>query len=406
MKRSRIRYLIMLFLSFVYIYFDGGFLPYTLFYIVLLLPVVSLAYLVIVFNTFKYTERLDKREYQKGEVLDYTLCIHNETPFYIAYFTVYMHLEGQMLIKGMRNEHLTLRPFSVQEFKFNVLILYRGRYKVGISHIEIRDFLNLFSFRYIPGETKQIRVFPRILPVEELNIPYFRMSDNEYLSRNKDVGHTEIKDIRDYMYGDSLKKIHWKLSSKFNKWLIKETNASSEKEFWILLDLSRISGSAEEVLKTEDRTVEFLVSLAKVLLNSGFNIKLCFYRSEQMCLTYSGNNGFMQLYELLSLIPFDQKADFSEIMDMFIDNMPERQSIMVFSPLIDEKQLDSFHKMAANGHDVTIFYCDTEESEVKKEVENAIEKELPELGIRTVNLMKTPSVAARFQRYDEEGSNS
>ena len=404
MKRSRIRYLIMLFLSFVYIYFDGGFLPYTLFYIVLLLPVVSLAYLVIVFNTFKYTERLDKREYQKGEVLDYTLCIHNETPFYIAYFTVYMHLEGQMLIKGMRNEHLTLRPFSVQEFKFNVLILYRGRYKVGISHIEIRDFLNLFSFRYIPGETKQIRVFPRILPVEELNIPYFRMSDNEYMSRNRDTGHTEIKDIRDYMYGDSLKKIHWKLSSKFGKWLIKETTASSEKEFWILLDLSRILGDDEEVLKIEDRTVEFLVSVAKVLLNTGFNIKLCFYRNEQICLTYSGNNGFMHLYDLLSLIPFDQVAHFSEILNMFIESIPERQSVLVFSPLIDDKQLDSFHKMAANGHDVTLFYCDVEESELKTDIMNAIEKEFPELGIRTVNLMKSSPVTEKFRVFEGEGA--
>jgi len=404
MKRSRIRYLILLFLSFVYIYFDGGFLPYTLFYVVLLLPVLSVIYLVIVFYTFKYSESLEKREYQKGEILDYTLRIHNDTPFYIAYFTVYMHMEGRMLIKGMKNEHITLKPFSVLEFKFNVPILYRGRYKVGISHIEIRDFLNLFSVRYIPGETRQIRVFPRILPVEELDIPYFRMSDNEYMSRNRDTGHTEIKDIRDYMYGDSLKKIHWKLSSKFGKWLIKETTASSEKEFWILLDLSRILGDDEEVLKIEDRTVEFLVSVAKVLLNTGFNIKLCFYRNEQICLTYSGNNGFMHLYDLLSLIPFDQVAHFSEILNMFIESIPERQSVLVFSPLIDDKQLDSFHKMAANGHDVTLFYCDVEESELKTDIMNAIEKEFPELGIRTVNLMKSSPVTEKFRVFEGEGA--
>ncbi|HEY8421480.1 MAG TPA: DUF58 domain-containing protein [Thermoclostridium sp.] len=391
MKRSRISYFILLFLSFVYIYFDGGFLPYTLFYIMLSLPVVSLAYLIIVFYTFKYTEKLVKREYQKGEILDYTLRIHNNTPLYIAYFTVYMHMEGQMLIKGMKNEHITLKPFSVQEFKFNVPIQYRGKYKVGISHIEIKDFLNLVSLRYLPGETKQIRVFPRILPVEELDIPYVRMSENEYLSQNKDAGHTEVRDIRDYKYGDSFKKIHWKLSSKYNKWLVKETNASSEKEFWVLLNLCKINGSAEDVLLKEDRTVEFLVSLARVLLNSGFNIKLCFYRFEQICLTYSGSNGFMQLYDLMSFIPFDQDADFNDIMNQFADNMPERQSVMIFSPVVDERQLDCFNKMAANGHDVSLFYCDVEESEIKKDVETALEKELPELGIRTVDLLKNVS---------------
>lgn len=388
MKRSRISYIILLLLSFVYIYFDGGFLPYTLFSIVLILPVVSIVYLIIVFNTFKYTEKLEKREYNKGEILDYTLQIHNVTPLYITYFTVYMHMEGQMLIKGMKNEHLTLKPFSVQEFKFNVPILYRGKYKVGISHIEIRDFLNLFSVKYLPGETKLIRVFPRILPLEEMDIPYIRTSENEYLSHNKDVGHTEIKDIRDYMYGDSIKKIHWKLSSKYNKWLIKETNASSEREFWVLLNLDAISGDAEEVLKVEDRTVEFLVSLARVLLNSGFNIKLCFYKSEQVCMTFSKDKGFQQLYELLSFIPFDQSTPFEDVMNLFTEGMPERQSIMIFSPLVDEKQLDCLYKMTANGHDVSLFYCEVSDSEIKTEVEMALEKELPELGIRTINLVR------------------
>lgn len=404
MKRSRISYLILLFLSFVYIYFDGGFLPYTVFYTVLMLPVVSAVYLVIVYNTFKYVEKLEKQEYQKGEILEYTLRIYNNTPLYVVYFTVYMHMEGRMLIKNMKNERIALKPFSVQEFKFRVPVMYRGRYKVGISHIEIRDFLNLVSVKYFPDETKQIRVFPRILPVTEPDLPCIRMSENEYMSRNRDAGNTEISDIRDYIYGDSFKKIHWKLSSKFNKWLVKETTSSSEREIRIILNLSKIDGEAEEVLKTEDRTVEFLISEAKALLNAGFSVKLCFYRSGRACLEYSGENGFMQLYELLSFIPFDQQACFEDVVNMFTESMPERQNIMIFSPVIDEKQIDCYHKMAANGHSVSLFYCKAAESEIKKEIESAIENELPELGIKTVNLFKIRLTSDGFTQCEREGA--
>ena len=324
MKRSRINYLIILILSFVYILFDGGFLPYTLFYIVLLLPVASIIYIIIVYNTFRYVEKLNKREYKKGEMLDYTLRIENSTPLFITYFTVYMHMEGQMLIKGMKNEHLILKPFSKQEFSFNVPILYRGKYKVGISHIEIRDFLNLISVKYLPGETKLIRVYPRILPMEQHNIQYVRVAENEYLSHNKETGHSEVRDIREYMYGDSLKKIHWKLSSKYNKWLIKETTASSEKELWILLNLAQLYGEAESVLKVEDMTIETIISVARVLLGLEITIKLCFYRSEQVCLTISDMNGFLQLYELLAFIPFDQAVPFEDVMGYFNETMPEK----------------------------------------------------------------------------------
>ncbi|WP_252891504.1 hypothetical protein [Thermoclostridium stercorarium] len=157
-------------------------------------------------------------------------------------------------------------------------------------------------------------------------------------------------------------------------------------------------------MKTEDRTVEFLISVARVLLSSGFNIKLCFYRNEQICLTYSGDNGFMQLYEFMAFMRFDQMADFSDIMAMFIDSIPERQSVMIFSPLVDEKQLDALQKMTANGHDVSLFYCEVEESPIKDDIKRTLEKELPELGIKTVNLLKTPSVAAKFGRYEREGT--
>lgn len=386
MKKNRISYIIILFLALIYIYFDGGFLPYTLFYIVLMTPAVSLLYMLIVYNTFKYSEKLEKREYQKGDILNYSLKLHNVTPFYIPCLTVNMHMEGRILIHGMKNERLALKPFEAQEFSFNVPTRYRGKYMVGISYIEIRDFLNLVSVKYKPGETKYIRVYPRVLPVDELEIPYVRISENEYLSRNRNTGHTEIRDIRDYMYGDSLKKIHWKLSSKFSKLMTKETTASSEKEFWVMLNLEAIGGDAENALKIEDRTIEVLVSLARVFLNSGIAIRLCLFREEQESMIYSDMNGFQQLYELLAFMPFDRKVSFEEAMNYFIESMPERQSVMIFTPVVSENHLDSLHKMNANGHDVTLFYCDVPEGNVKYEVERALAEEMPELGIRVINM--------------------
>jgi hypothetical protein len=387
MRKSRTIYLVILLLAFIYIFFDGGFLPYTLFYTVLFLPVVSFIYLLIVYNTFTFSEKLDKREYRKGEILDYTLKIHNVTPLHIPYFTVYMHMEGQMLISGMKTEYLVLKPFSRREFNFNVPILYRGRYKIGISYIEIRDFLNLFALKYAMGETKFIRVFPRVLTLEGLKIPFVRISENEYLSRKKDMGHSEIDNIRDYMYGDSLKKIHWKLSSKHNKLMTKETHSSSEKELWIIINFDEIFGEAEYVLKIEDRTIEVLVSLARVFLSSGIVLKTCFFRKEQVMLVYPDINAFSHLYELFAFMPFDQKASFNGVMDYFIASMPECQSVMVFSPVVNESCLESIVKMNANGHDISLFYCDVS-GQMKKEVERALTEELSELGIRVVNMFK------------------
>jgi len=401
MKKSRISYLLILLLSVVYIYFDSGFLPYTIFYIVLLTPLVSILYFVVIYYTFRYSESLDKREYQKGEVLSYSLEIHNRSPFYIAYFTVFMQMEGQMLIKGMKTEHISLKPFSRQSFSFSVPILYRGKYKIGISRIEIRDFLNLVGFYYKPKVEKQISVFPRILPMEELNIPYIRVLENEYLSIDKNRGSTEISDIRDYLYGDSLKKIHWKLSSKFNKWMIKETTASTEKEFWIIINLEKLSGDYEEILKLEDRTIEVFVSLARVFIRSGVVLKVCFYKNEETCFTYSDMNGFKKLYDLFSFIPFDREVSFIDEMSFFMESMREPKSVLLFTPVFNERYLNCINKINAFGHDVSLFYCKAESGETEIDIERVLEKELPEIGIKVMNMYKNAEQLSKESSWNE-----
>ena len=96
-------------------------------------------------------------------------------------------------------------------------------------------------------------------------------------------------------------------------------------------------------------TIETIISVARVLLGLEITIKLCFYRSEQVCLTISDMNGFLQLYELLAFIPFDQAVPFEDVMGYFNETMPERQSVMLFSPIIDGEQIDSLNKMANSG---------------------------------------------------------
>ena len=59
-------YIALLLSSITFIYFYGGKVPYMLFYIVLLLPVVSLLYTGFIFLRFKYGQAIDKKNCNKG----------------------------------------------------------------------------------------------------------------------------------------------------------------------------------------------------------------------------------------------------------------------------------------------------------------------------------------------------
>ena len=97
-----------------------------------------------------------------------------------------------------------------------------------------------------------VTVYPRKLEFEkdtqsavsDVPSPTVRVLD----SRDK----SEISNIREYRMGDSLKTIHWKLSSKSEEWQVKDYNTNNDRHTYIFVDLAAPT-PAPEVKKEEAR---------------------------------------------------------------------------------------------------------------------------------------------------------
>lgn len=78
---------------------------------------------------------------------------------------------------------------------------------------------------------------------------------------------TELFALRDYVSGDNLKQIHWKLSSKRQKLIVKEASLPVEKSLLIFWDKNTREASGKEI----DAMAECMVSLCQSVLQQGIS---------------------------------------------------------------------------------------------------------------------------------------
>ena len=132
-----------------------------------------------------------------------------------------------------------------------------GSYSYKMPKIDIYDLFGFFHFSKTIDKDSEIVVKP--VPAMPDRMPDMFGFKAKSLRKAKQPN-TEIYDIRDYQMGDPVKSIHWKMSAKKDKLLVKEP-------------LEEFGGHSRVILKlTSDRDVLDL-HLGQILFTSRFFIE-------------------------------------------------------------------------------------------------------------------------------------
>lgn len=113
----------------------------------------------------------------------------------------------------------------------------------GEEHIICReivcyDIFGITSIHLKPLTEQVVTVVPKPVPVQliEGEIPAGQREGEQFDYTKKGNDRTEVYDLRDYLPGDDVRSIHWKLSGKIDKLLVKEAGYSSHYDTLVLFD--------------------------------------------------------------------------------------------------------------------------------------------------------------------------
>ncbi len=209
-----------------------------IFAFVLALPVADLLLLLVTYLGLAVRIPKEDRTVVRGEPLTLTLRLINRTPFPIPCLTAEMSVPDARSVSSRSTvRRLSLPPLAEADTDVTVGIACRGVFSVGVEAVYFYDMLRLIRVRKRIGRMASVRVLPRRLtPLPCL--PAFRQTVAERPAPFSTQSGPDGSDLRAYRPGDSIKSIHWKLSTKVDELQVRQADAEPEKTLLVVADFT------------------------------------------------------------------------------------------------------------------------------------------------------------------------
>ena len=186
------------------------------------------------------------------------------------------------LTKEVSSTVLTLSAAAREEncINFEISSGQCGYLIVEVSNCWILDWFGFLPLPCGTGHIGKISVLPdTFVPGITLSLSSTARDDAQNWSQTqKGNDMTEVFALRDYVPGDSLKQIHWKLSSKRQQLIIREPSLPVEKSLLIFWDKNTRETTGREM----DAMAECMASVCQEILNQGTTFTVG-WTEEKLC---------------------------------------------------------------------------------------------------------------------------
>ncbi len=164
-----------------------------------------------------------------------------------------------------------------------------------------------------------------------------------------------FSEIRDYQPGDSLNKIHWKLSARKGDFVTKEFEGNVNNKTKILIDNESLDLGFEKDIILEDYIVEGVVALTKYMLKNNTPLQMHWHHYDNMMEYGEQPKDFGKFYESLATMNFEHDHEaFLPLVKEQTNNQYEKCVLMVFTPRITNELSELLLHRKRQGYEINI----------------------------------------------------
>lgn len=213
-------------------------------------PVLSLAGVFVLKRGIDLTIRAPEETMEKGGMGYLIIKLVNKT--IIPSLDAEVLLESENSFYGDKASTVLSIPVrSLGDFEKYIPVKYtmNGRYSYNVSTIRFRDVLGIISLRKKLDKKCEIAVLPSSDNRRQFNTSDMSVGmteSEETLKKGHDF--SDVSDVREYIPGDKLMSIHWKLSAKKDTLMVKDRVAMSDQQMVIVTELAGRDEEVDEIL--------------------------------------------------------------------------------------------------------------------------------------------------------------
>ncbi|MEG1254193.1 DUF58 domain-containing protein [Clostridium sp.] len=347
--------------SLIFAIFSGGNLPYSIFYCVSIVFIISGVYTHFTRRSLYIEIESEKGILMAGDDNKVTIRVYNDTVFPIPYIEIQNSLLKKVSNR-YRGDMVSININSNKFLKKQINILTRGEYKLGESSCLVSDIFGIFTWKSIYKHEGVIKVYPRVYPLSNVringaNLKEYNIKTVKELHRGPESLET-IKNIREYRVGDSYRRVNWKVTAKHGKLFIKEYESSESPRIHVFLDLRKEPFNFDKTGENEEALVEFFLSLVMYIEERNTNLQAVVIGENTKSFNINNKSQFEMLRECMVTRYSNGKGSLSMYMKNSIYEINKRSAVVVVSYEIQKETMEYLMSLANEGYEITLFYLD------------------------------------------------
>lgn len=279
MIKNQITYLIILagIILFYILFIDS--MSLLLLVIALIFPVMQFIILMILSKNITASLSTENQSVSRNTENKIIIKIKNHSMLPVSSAVVSL-----MITNTLTNEKQSLTAMipvsssNEQSIKFSVSYAHLGKIAVNLESIRIYDYVKLFSKKINFSITQNLTVVPQLISISpDVETTQTSLTDSEEFSKIKPGDDcSEIFNIREYVYGDKINRIHWNLTTKLDELMIKEYSLPVSRQIILVFEFCTDPCAEDRFIKN-DTAIETAMALSGYMTENGISHKIAWY---------------------------------------------------------------------------------------------------------------------------------
>ena len=313
--RNVIRYLVVVMVNIFIMYVFHSYLNLLLLIGLLLLPFYSIYGVYRVKRELSLELVLPKESMEKESEFHLGFILHNPTWFPLVNATIKLTIANRFYEEErVHYLNIPVRARRDTETVYLIMMEYCGRLSVKMEEIKLLDLLGIYEAVIPIQEEQECLIFPKgELRTQEAGQIYINGVSEAMESREKGYDFSEISGIREYIPGDKLQNIHWKLSMKKDELMVKERISVSAMQLNVLVELAN-----DEEMRLEG-VLELAAGITKSFVAQNLPFTVYYYSTNLGTLKECFIGNRMEWEQWMEMLLYDRTyADTGRVEQMFL----------------------------------------------------------------------------------------
>ncbi|MBN1875405.1 MAG: DUF58 domain-containing protein [Anaerolineae bacterium] len=234
----------------------------------------------------------------------------------------------------------------------------RGLFILGPTRLETSDPFGVFNVTMVYPATRPLLVLPPIVPLPSIEIASGGRSGDARPRANAPDRTVSAGSVREYTTGDSRRWIHWRISARRNELYVRLFDGTPSGDWWILLDVDSHVQVGKGIDATEEHAVILAASLADRGLRDRRAVGLVAHGEDLVWLPpQSGEGHRWEILRSLAMVKPGTRP-LSELLERVRPNLAQRTSIIIITPSVNTRWVESLVPLVRRGARVTVLLLD------------------------------------------------